>query len=95
MVPFQAAHAPLSTLPFTGVSVSVMVSVTGITDCVSLQPVTWASAVPLYPAPDGYSVMGNGVYWYASLGGEAATVTFIVQSPEVQDGIAFHVSVQW
>jgi hypothetical protein len=50
--------------------------------------------VPLYPAPDGFSVMGNGVYWYASLGGEAAIVTFIVQSPEVQDGIAFHVSVQ-
>jgi hypothetical protein len=51
--------------------------------------------VPLYPVPDGFSVMGNGVYWYASLGGEAAIVTFIVQSPEVQVGIAFHVSFQW
>jgi hypothetical protein len=39
--------------------------------------------------------MGNGAYSYVSLGGVVAIVTFIVQLPGVQDGIAFHVSFQW
>lgn len=51
--------------------------------------------MPLYPVPEGSSVTGNGVYTYALPGGEAEIITFIVQSPGVQDGIAFHVSSQW
>jgi hypothetical protein len=61
MVPVQADQAPFCTWPFAGFRVSEMVSVSEITCVGVLQPVTWASAVPLYPVPEGSRVTGNGV----------------------------------
>jgi hypothetical protein len=94
MLPDQAVHAPFCTFPMVGAIVSVMVFVYMITLVEVLQPVSLAVVLPLYPAPEACSVMGNDAFANVPLAPMDIITVIAGQPLATQAGDALHMSSQ-